>query len=324
MKFTDENIRYCLLTFDQPTTDHVASFAEDKLCISGLYLWSKVFKGDYGFPVFPEHTEKYNLYHLNITPRNIPLVPQILDLIDRNKTKLLFNVDHSIHMWAGTFTHTVQFLKTVDQADYVFAVEDTMAEILQDNLKRPVPIIPHPVNITTLEKLQTTQRDQRVGVFIHRYDNNKVLPWYAINELPSGWISTAIGAISSLDPNPKIHHLYPEVQPHLKFEDLMKFLATLYAVIESYTISSYGRATVECAALRVPVIGSDIVPAQKRLFPTLTIPNFNPVKAKKLLKDLINNPEFHKACTSHASRTCQAYSYENSKKRMLEFLNSNQ
>jgi hypothetical protein len=322
--FTAENLKYCLLTFDQPVNDHVVSYAKDPLCLSGLFLWGRALGGEYGFPVFPKDTEKYNLIHVNITPNNIPLLSKLLPMVNRNITKLIFNVDHSVDMWNRTFPWTQQLLEVLDKADYVFAVEPYQAEILTDALKREVPVIPHPVDIRGLKKKMTEQRDQRIGVSMHRYDANTVLPWYAVNDLPYGWVVSAIGS-TTISPPPKIHHLYPEVQMHLKFEELMNFVATLYAMIESYTITSYGRTTVECAALRVPVIGWRGVASQERCFPALTMQDyFNPVTAKRLLHRLIHEPEFHRDVTRHADKASEYYSVENAKVRMLEFLNKPQ
>lgn len=321
MIFTEENIKYCLLTFDRPMKDHIESYAQDELCISGLYHWSRLFRGDFNFPLWPEDTERYNVIHVNVTPRNIPLLDQLIPMVNRNKTKLLFNVDHSVHLWMTTFPYPVQLLTALDKADYIFGVEPLMCEMLTDALKRPVPCIPHPVDVKQLKKLQKRERAQRVGVSIHRYYGNTVLPWFAINELPQGWVTTAIGARGT-NFAPKIHHLYPEVQPYLKFKPLMEFVADLYAVVESYFIASYGRLTAECAALGVPVVGCKGVGAQARCFPETGIEQFNPIQFKKTLHRLINDQDFYTAIIRHAVEAVEFYSLIESKKRMLAFLNN--
>lgn len=320
MTFTEENIKYCLLTFDQPFRDHIKTYAEDRMCISGLYQWAKIFKGDFNFPVFSEDTEKYNLIHVNVTPRNIPLLSKFLPMVNRNTTKLIFNVDHSIHLWNSTFPYPQHFLEAVDKADYVFGVERCMCETLSDALKRKVGFLPHPVDVVQISKHRKEVRDQRIGVSIHRYIGNTVLPWYALNELPRGWVTSAIGANAS-NFQPKIHHMYPEVQPYLKFEALIEYASSLYAVLESYFISSYGRFTAECAALGVPVVGSDIVGSQGMCFPDIAVANFQPVKMKKLVLQLINDKAFYTSVVKKATERVQFYSLENCKKRMLEFVN---
>jgi len=320
MKFTQKNIKYCLLSFDKPTKDHIEMYAKESLCISGLYLWGKIFKGDYNFPIFSKDTEKYNLIHVNITPSNIPLVSKLLPMVNRNITKLIFNVDHSVDLWQNTFMYPHLLLETLDKADYVFGVEENMCEILTNSLKRNVPCIPHPVEINKIKEYSHFDRDQRIGVSIHRYTGNYLLPWYAIKDIPDGWITSAIGANSG-DFHPKIHHLYPEVQERLAFKELMKYVSTLYAMVESYNISSYGRLTAECAALAVPVVGCGMVGSQKRCFPKLTIDYFEPIKIGKLLNKLINDVDFWTECVKEAVKECAYYSVENSEKRMLNFLN---
>lgn len=293
------------------------------MCISGLYHWAKVFKGEYNFPVFAEDTEKYNLIHVNITPRNIPLLDQLIPMVDRNKTKLIFNIDHSIHLWMSTFPYPQQLLRAVDQADYIFGVEPLMCELLSDALKRNVPCIPHPVDVEQIGKRKQGERCERVGVSIHRYIGNYVLPWYIVNELPKGWVTTAIGA-DAADFKPKIHHMFPEVQPYLKFETLIEWAASLYAVVESYTIASYGRFTCECAAMAVPVIGCDVVGGQARCFPLTSVSQFNPIEMKKILNRLINDQDFYTEVVRNGLKESEYYSLKNSKQRMLDFLNSPQ
>jgi len=323
MRYTSENIKYCLLTFDKPTQQHITSHTDENLCISGLYHWANIFKGDFSFPIWPEDTEKYNLIHVNVTPRNIPLLDQVLPMIDRNKTKILFNVDHSIHLWMSTFQYPQQLLAALDKADFIFGVEPAMCEVLSDALKRNVPCIPHPVDVEQIAKRRQHERSQRIGVSIHRYFGNSVLPWYAVNDLPKGWVTTAIGA-DKLDFKPKVHHMYPEVQPYLKFEVLIEWLAEIYAVVESYFIASYGRLTAECAALAVPVVGSDIVGSQARCFPLTSVTHFNPAKMKKILHRLINDTDFYTEVVRTGLKEAEFYSLENSKQRMLDFLNTGQ
>lgn len=324
MKFTTENIRYCLLTHDHSTHTHIKSYADQDLCISGLYLWQRIFNGEFNYVHTPEAMAEYNLLHVNITPNNIPLIPSLLRIIDRSATKLIFNVDHAVDMWNNTFQYPHQFLDTLNVADYIFGVEPTMCNILSSALKRPVPCIPHPVDVEALSALKSGERDTRIGVALHRYDANTVLPWYAVENLPPRWASSAIGAGSPALQNFKMSHLYHELQPYLSFDELVKFISTLYAVIESYTIHSYGRLTVECAALGVPVIGADCVSSQRFLWPSLTIPNFDPVSARDLLFQLINDPSFYQDACQRASSAVSFYSLENSRNRMLKFLNSPQ
>lgn len=324
MKFTKDNIRYGLITYDKPTHDHILGHATQDLTISGLYLWAKAFNGAYTFPRTPHDADNFNVLHFNIAPRNIPLLPAILPLIDRNKTKLVFNVDHAIDMWSGAFSYTQDFLRAIDQADYIFSTETLMAEILTDALKRTVPVIPHPCEVTKLKKLRTANRDSRIGISIHRYDCNTVLPWYALNDtLPEHWALSAIGSQSpAAKQSMRIHHLYHEIQPHLSFKPLMDFVASLYAILESYTIHSYGRLTVEAAALAVPVVGAACVSAQRLLWPDLTFDNWNPLQARKLILRLINDTHFYQHCCQYATAHVANYSLESSASRMLHFLNT--
>lgn len=321
MQFTDDNIRYLLLSWDKPTNDHIDSYINQDLTISGLYLWHKALNGSIGFPQFPDQFAEYNLIHVNITPRNIPLIPKIIPLIDRSKTKLLFNVDHAVSMWSSVFNYPHLMLHILDMADYIFAVEPTMAGMLSDALKRNVPTIPHPVDVENISAFRTHERETRIGVSIHRYDRNTILPWFALKDLPPHWATSAIGSQAPSDPIPNIQHLFNEIQPHLDFATLMKFTSSLYAVLESYTIPSYGRYTAECAALGVPVVGSDIVASQCRCFPFTALPRPTPSAVRSVINKLIEDSDFYTEVTKKAIERSEYYSIASSRKRMLDFLN---
>jgi hypothetical protein len=105
---------------------------------------------------------------------------------------------------------------------------------------------------------------------------------------------------------------------------LAKFVSQLYAMIETYTISSYGRLTVECAAMGVPVIGSSQVASQLNLFPSTTTTHFSPIKIKHILKSLIHDQDFYTHVVNTAAKSAEKYSLENSKQKLLSFLNSKQ
>lgn len=324
MTFTEENIRYCLLAFASWESPHSDEYAKQNIPLSGLFNWSLALNGKRFFPRCKSDMEQFNLVHVNITANNLLLIPSLLKYIDKTKTKLIFNVDYAIEMWYPHFKFPSLFVDTLDKADYIFAVEEEMANTLSLMLGRNIPCIPHPCDISKIKSLTTTERFPLIGAMLHVYDGNQLLPSLAIDsvieKLRPAWRSTAMGGVAN---DKEIGHLYDNFLPHTPvFEEFISYLSELYAVVESYMVHSYGRTTIECAALGVPVIGSACVSSQRRCFPDLCTENAQVKKTAELLERLINDKPFWTACVHKSIETSEYYSFENCKKMMFDFLNS--
>jgi len=319
MQITENNIKYCLLTWDRFEKQHIDSYANEDMCISGLYNWSKLFSGERTFPRTTEDFDKYNVIHLNVTTKNLPLIAKILPKINQNKTKLLLNVDYSFELWNSNFQSQHYFLQEIDKADYIFAVEPLMAEILSDALRRHVPCIPHPSPIHLIKNYTKKVRDLKILCSIHKYDMNYLFPWYCIRNLEPEWVSSCIGAYTALD---KVLPYYDNIQEYCKFTPLIEYISKHYLCIESYTIHSYGRLSVECAALGVPCIGSKFVYSIQKCFPELSIENNSVNSAVKLIRLLINDKDFYSTIAKQSIIESEYFSFNNCKKLMLDFLNT--
>ena len=319
MLYTKDNIKYCLLSWDRQEHEHIEEFTNQEIPISGLYSWSIALKGDRAFPRTPDEFEKYNLVHINVTAKNLPLIAKILPLINRNITKILLNIDYSIELWSSNLAYPQLLLQEIDKADYIFAVEDIMAETLSTSLKRKVPCIPHPAPIHLLETLKKHERLKKIMVSIHRYDMNTIPVWFACNNaLNSQWKTTCIGAFQNKD---QALHLFDEVCDLMKFDSLMRMLSNHYAIIDSHTLRSYGRINIEAAALGVPCISSNLISSQRKLFPELTTQLNDVPEMSRLLHQLIKDNDFYTKCVKYAIDQVSYYSYENCVNTLLKFIN---
>lgn len=325
MTFTQDNIRYCLLSFDLYQKQFQEQFTKHNPAISGLFQWHKVFNGSMDFPRTAEQFSKYNVIHVNITPRNLFEFARIVPLIRKAKAKLLVNVDYAIELWLSNFNYPELFLQELDKADYIFAVEERMADLLSMQLKRNVACIPHPSDVEGIGNLATKERNQMIGVNVHRYDKNYLLPWFALNNLPainrSEILTCVMGGCFKPD---EVLHLYDSYVEHVPFPEMMSITSKFLFAIDSYSIHSYGRYSVECAALAVPCVGSDKVSSIRRLWPDLAIPT-NDIKAMhRVVVQLLNDFSFYAHTVEKAQELVSFYSFDSCRKMMLDFLNSPQ
>ena len=315
----DEEIKYCLLAFDHTEAIDDNDHGNRQLPISGLYNWANALRGKRSFPRTPEEFEKFNLFHINITSKNLFLLPTFL----KNKpssAKLLLNVDFSVELWNQNFAYPDLFLEQINKADYIFAVEPLMAEILSNSLHRYIPCIPHPLDTEGLKKYRTNDRINQIGVSLHRYDNNFLLPYFAVKDFAPEYQSLLLGSTTSSKQG--FLHMYDFILENCKFEEMISKISSLYLMYETYTIHSYGRLSAECAVLGIPCVGTHAVYSIKKCFPDLTT-NINDIpKQKSLIKKLINDKEFYSEVAMKAVKLSEYYSYKNCVKLLRELLNN--
>ena len=322
MTYTKENIKYCLLSFDAFQQKFQEQFTSKSPAITGLFQWAKAFNGKMDFPRTAEQFSKYNLIHVNITPGNLNQLPRIIPLIKEAGAKLLVNVDYAIELWNNNFNFPEMFLEQLNRADYIFAVEENMANLLELHLKRRVPCIPHPTDVQGIGSMATLERDNVIGIHVHRYDKNYLLPWYAINHSNidrNKYLTCLIGGSCNYT---EVSHLYDTVLDHTPFPELMKITSKLLVAMDTYTIYSYGRYTTECAALAVPCISSETVSSARKLFPDLITKNNDVKDMNKKLYQLLNDQDFYNHVVMKAQDKVSYYSKESCSKMLLDYINS--
>jgi glycosyltransferase involved in cell wall biosynthesis len=155
---------------------------------------------------------------------------------------------------------------------------------------------------------------------VHRYDKNWLLPYYAVKGFPKFTTS-----MFGVPPEPPMTQLYDEVLPSpIPFPDLIRTLADSYAMVESYTLKSFGRLTIEAAVLGIPVVGSGCVASQHTLFPDLKCSSNDPIQWRARVERLINDREFYRDCATHAMSHSELYSYSSCRNSLLKLLNDPQ
>jgi glycosyltransferase involved in cell wall biosynthesis len=103
------------------------------------------------------------------------------------------------------------------------------------------------------------------------------------------------------------------VRPGMEYPQWLEFLKQARVVVDSYhNMHTYGRNAVDCACLKVPVIGSDVVHAQKILFPELTTEPNDVLEQRSLLKKLISDEKFYREVTDYAYEKVDIFGYESS------------
>jgi hypothetical protein len=83
---------------------------------------------------------------------------------------------------------------------------------------------------------------------------------------------------------------------------------------------TWGRFPIDCAALGIPCVASPNLYTQKILFPRLCVPCQDIDKAAGLVRELYNNYNFYDEVMAFAESKLPMFSYEESKKRLLNLV----
>ena len=83
---------------------------------------------------------------------------------------------------------------------------------------------------------------------------------------------------------------------------------------------SWGRFPINCAAVRMPCVGSPSLYTQKVLFPNLCVPYHDIEGAVALVKKLVSDANFYEENVSYAQSQIEEFNYKQCKIRLLNML----
>lgn len=83
---------------------------------------------------------------------------------------------------------------------------------------------------------------------------------------------------------------------------------------------SWGRFPIDCAAVRIPCVGSPSLYTQKILFPRLCVPYHDIEGAAALVRKLVSDAKFYEEAVSYAQSQIERFSYEQCKMRLYNLI----
>jgi len=150
---------------------------------------------------------------------------------------------------------------------------------------------------------------------VHMYDNNWLSVWMISHDC--GWPVTAI--VMDQKHIGKVRGHFAHFKPGMPYEPWLEWMAKQSIMVDSYQrMHSYGRQSIECAALGIPIIGSNLVESQEYLWPDLTAPGEDVWTQRQMLKRLMTEPTFYKDAADQAESKVGRYGHDESRKRFGE------
>lgn len=306
----------------RPKFLHVAHHIHDSLLkapflIGGFYNWHRVMSGEFFLHAHKKGSLKdYDIIFMGLSTPELAgmLITRIRDEIgEDNKTLLVVCVDYAVEIWENTFNmHALEL--ELQKCDIVFTGEPAMRNQLEALTNVPVELVEHPTNVRVLKTLARPidQRQNAVLCLIHRYNNDWIPSYIVVKDVPE--ISNyAICLNGHPDNVVKMMPFFQNTRPGVEYEQWVMFLAQAKVVIDSYhNFHTYGRNAVDCACLKIPCIGTDMIHAQPILWPDLTTKPNDVLGQRKILKRLISDKDFYARVVDYASEKVEDFSYSSS------------
>jgi len=294
---------------------------EEDLTRTGLYQWLNVFNGDILYPRDVEDYSHYDIIQINMSSQDLHMISMIKDKLGTNaKTKLVLNNDYTTEMWQTSFPHPYILHKLISEyPDMIFGTEYYQTTALSAVTGRKCFVIPHPADVKRLKNLPKRQVKDVISVIWRRYDNFSYLPSMIVSNL--GYNTRLIGYDKNMDPKSWVTTtMFDKVCAGTNFFDFCDQLRESKVVYDPFTFHSYNRAIVDCAAMGVPVVGSNRTQSINVCYPFTKVDPYDVASSKKLIEALLTNEDFRNKVISYAQEHVEVYNHINSKEKYLSAL----
>lgn len=324
------SMKYCLVVAKESDV-----FRENDFTLTGLLQWLRIFDGDQlSLSQLDEvNLDFYDVIHVNMCTRHAHLPKLIREKIgERTDVKLICNLDYAFELIPHCFRDPKfsfgHALESMSMCDLVFAQEPLQAQFLRHCLNRgsnsskfEVPLIEHPADIELIRKHRclSYEREDKIVTLFHKEDPQTMFASFVLDSIKIvPWKTQLLGYLPYF-PGEKYGY-FDDVVGATEFEIYLDLLATAKLAYEHYTIHSHGRFTIDCAALGVPVFGSNYVSSVNRLYPDSAVDVFSIKQTKEIFDSIISDNQFRESIVKIAFDNVEYYSHKNKKKQLLEAL----
>lgn len=290
---------------------------EEEITRTGLYQWINVFKGEIKYPRDVVDYNEYDIVQVNLSGQDVHLPNSIRETLpEDSKTKIVVNNDYTTEIWGGAFNNPDTLAREIQTADMIFGTEYYQVSALSELVGRQVYIIPHPSDVKRLKSLPEIPKKDIISTIWRRYDKHSYIPSLAVRNL--GLTTQLIGYDKSQDKKMWLTTtLFDWVLAGTNFFDFCDQLRESKVVYDPFTFHSYNRAIVDCAAMGVPVVGSNRTQAINVCYPFTKVDPYDVTAARRLIERLLTDEEFKKKVIDHAAMAVEYYNHVNSLQKYL-------
>lgn len=316
----DKKLKWCYVS----NYIHRNLIEGEDLLRTGLYSWIPVFDGEWRQfqEMDPSEYEKFDVIQVNMSAQDLHIPKMIRDHIGPNsKTKIVCNNDYTVELWSPSFEIPDAWKIYYEPADMIFGTEPYQSGALEVLLKRKVHTITHPCFTKRLRSMRRPHKPGVVSVVAHRYDMNIIPPGIAMANLPNAK-SRLIGYEVGADRKKFVTSCLfnGQIFPMTNYQDFCEQLMDSEVVVDPFTLTSQSRTGWDCAALGVPLVGSDRCYSTRVCYPFTACDPYDVKKMRELTLKVLNDAEFRKKVIDYASEAVEVVSYDTAKQKYLDAL----
>src|SRR3990167_64188 len=250
----------------------------------GFYNWLMLFKGEIEAFWNVEDWEKYDVIHVNMSPVDQLILPLIREKIGWNtSTKIVANNDHVSEIWNDFRQHPSYYLNIQKNADMVFGTEPNQTSSLIDGAF----CIPHPHWIEFLRNYGKQDATKgNIGVIFHWWFGETFIPAQVLYRLKMSTKQKIYTRVYAWDTSKDVSKtwsrtFFDDYIPPLAFGDYLQQISSNELLYEPCPFHTYGRNSVDAAAIGLPMVGSNRVDSMRRCFPNMSC---NPYDTKQTIR----------------------------------------
>ena len=290
---------------------------EEEITRTGLYQWINVFNGEVRTPRDVLDYNQYDIVQVNMSTQDIQEVANIREKIGKDsKTKLVVNNDYTTEMWGNAFGSPSTMAREISHADMIFGTEYYQVTALTELTGKKVFIIPHPADVRRLKALPQIPKKDIISTIWRRYDKHSYIPSLATRN--HGLTTQLIGFDKNQDPKTWLTTtLYDYVFAGTNYFDYCDQMRESSIVYDPFTYHSFNRGAIDCAAMGVPLVGSNRTQSVNVCYPFTKVDPYDVSGARKLIQQLLTDDAFYKKVIDHAAKSVEYYNHENSMEKYL-------
>jgi len=307
-----KDIKYLLLT------NYIhQQLLDEELARTGLYQWINVFNGEVRYPRDVADYNDYDIIQINMSTQDAPLAKDVKEkLRPDSKTKIVVNNDYTTEIWGNAFGAPKTLAREVREADMLFGTEYYQTTALSQLTRRKCFVIPHPADVKRLKSLPEVPKKNIISTIWRRYDKHVYTP--SLVAEGHGLTTQLIGFDTAQDPKTWLTTtLFDVVFAATNYFDYCNQMRESLIVYDPFTYHSYNRGVVDCAALGVPVVGSDRTQSVNMCYPFTKVDPYDVATARRLIQRLIEDKEFYKKVVDFAREKVEIYNHPNSMEKYL-------
>jgi glycosyltransferase involved in cell wall biosynthesis len=318
------NLKYSLVLSGKTTPQSIIDALGEMPRRSGLFNWIFAHKGEINQWNDIKHcVDDYDVIQVNMSPMDMTIIPEIRNTIS-DSTKLVINNDYVCEYWNKWNLHPHYYRDIQMMGDMVFGTEPHQVS----NMINGAFCMPHPTHTKILKSFghDVTQEENSVGFIYHWWAPEAYLSYMTLEAVKAKFgveKSRIYGYSPDKDP------LKSFVQKKMLFDDVMHLtdfptfadkIQKERCLYDPNPCHTYGRNGVEAACLGVPIVGSDRVFSQQKLFPTLACDPYDKCATIDRFKTVFCDESEMKKIMDYAYREVEFFNYENSVKRYIDAL----